>query len=175
MKILPQIRAVSRICTSIISSYLIRKIICRQKPCLDALKQFNIAIISDIDNNNYIVGGQAEVFQSVELLYQYDFRRFNRVKNEIRFIFIRNTGPAACYIARGRICILNIHFMDLNASEMARQIACAGILVHEATHLHIEHLGVLYFGANIDRIEFICDCEEKRCVEKLKTGLSLKA
>ncbi len=128
--------------------------------------QKTIRIVS-IDSSSKNQPQQNDIWEAIKILQQRDLRRLRRIIEHISLVFVRSKGVHGIYLRTGRVCVLNLTSLKSESSARDRQIAIAGLLVHEATHGAIDKLQIPYFGSLVERIEKLCDDEQKRCVKRL--------
>jgi hypothetical protein len=109
--------------------------------------------------------------EALQLIQDYSPRHFQRLQRHVRFISYErlisggqwNTGTATCKIDFSKLypAFTPEHLTEEFAYEW-HLTYYAGVLIHEATHAHLESLGFPYTQKTYQRIEQICETEERR-------------
>jgi hypothetical protein len=109
--------------------------------------------------------------EALQLVQDYSPRHFERIQHHVRFISYErlisggqwNTATATCKIDFSRIYPWFTEEQNSEASDDDWHLTYyAGILIHEATHARLEALGFPYTKNTYQRIERICETEERR-------------
>jgi len=96
----------------------------------------------------------SKIDQALNLISTFDPRRYQQIKDDVKKILVFSAEPAAAqWIGGLRMCVLDKEYLfraDISPTEIAASI------VHEATHAHLERLGMEYAEEARSRIERIC-------------------
>ena len=141
-----------------------------ERPHRQALNQTGIRIVS-IDSGAAKHPHRDDVWEALKLLQEYDPLNMRRVTKYISIIFLRTQGAHGTYMAFGRVCFLNLSCLKDESSAKARQLAIAGLLVHEATHGVIDHMRIPSRGSIVNKIERICCKQQSRVLNRLASKL----
>jgi hypothetical protein len=107
------------------------------------------------------------IVEAMKLVERTDPRRFDRVKQRIKWIVNKRLFRAgAIYGHATRTCFIDFHRVCDWDSQWAVGW-CALLLVHEATHGLIHDRGVPYTRRLRSRVERLCVKEEQRFVARL--------
>jgi hypothetical protein len=105
--------------------------------------------------------------KAMELIKEFDPRRYRRVCRQIRYIVNRPLISAGNYEREKRICNVdyNKHFAAESPEWRLRVYAC--LIVHEATHGLLMEKGVDYNNKTWQRVEKLCSLEEYRFAKRV--------
>lgn len=117
-----------------------------------------IPLISGVPGAD-IDGLASSLSAAIERLRQYDVRRYKSVRARVKHVFLW-PGTYNAYDRFGGLLLSGA--LSLEASEAD----LVGTLVHEATHLRLEALGIRYRPALRSRIERLCIREQLEAMRK---------
>lgn len=132
-----------------------------------ALKGTGIRVVVIAVSDQIDRAWRLDVRKALQLLRKYSPRHARRVMKHIAVVLVRSRGNDGVYISPGRICILNLSRFSPDWSAKTRQIAIAGLLVHEATHGRIDRRRAPCSRDSDKRFEQTCVTEQTRVVERL--------
>lgn len=94
--------------------------------------------------------------RAMQTISQYDQKSYSRIRKSLR-AFSLSPSQGAMLIPFARTCVLSVDWVNtMSAEELSL------IVIHEATHAHIERLGIRYGTNTRARIEDICFRAEDR-------------
>jgi hypothetical protein len=112
----------------------------------------------------------SKINQALNLISEFDPRRYRQIKRDVRKIWLFIAKPAAgCWINELQTCVLDKEFYCglTPASRMALTI------VHEATHARLHKFKIKYTEDIRDRVERICIKSEIAFAKRLPDGKDL--
>jgi len=112
------------------------------------------------------------IIQAIDLIKAHDTRRFQRLQKRLRYIVNRLCLGSGEYRDWLQACIVDLTKFDFEVNEYHYIVQLACTLIHEATHGEIEAHNIIYSKRNFQRIERICDQEEKRFLARIKNEAS---
>lgn len=108
------------------------------------------------------------VISALEIIRDVDPTRYSRLKRHVHAIVdVELNSALGGYLPSAQLVVIDIEKLYIPAKvELSRRL-CARVLVHEATHGHINESGMLYTSKTRKEIERLCTEEENLFVKRL--------
>ncbi|HET7024692.1 MAG TPA: hypothetical protein VFI39_05765 [Gemmatimonadales bacterium] len=114
----------------------------------------------------------ATVMAALQLLHDVDPRRFNRMKRDIRGIWLIGIAGLGEYDTKRRVCKIDPDYI-MSLDRSAESIAST--IVHEAMHARLAGCGFEYTIERRHRIEQICTQAQIAFASRLPDGSAIVA
>ncbi|WP_309706702.1 hypothetical protein [Armatimonas sp.] len=109
--------------------------------------------------------------EALQLIQDYSPRHFQRLQRHVRFISYQRNFSGGQWDSKTSTCIIDFsrYAPEFTSAQVSGDsyynsylMYYAGVLIHEATHAYLESLGFPYTKKTYQRIEQLCNIEERR-------------